>query len=129
MKLLLDTNTFIWLVNYDDPRLGIQTQQLLQAAGTVYVSAITIVEIQIKSMLAKLGTSGDPLGDAVASGCALLSFSAQAGMALADFPELARHDPFARMLLAQAKTAGLTLLTADELLLSLDLPFVCDARL
>nr|WP_285594613.1 PIN domain-containing protein [Actinomycetospora sp. NBRC 106378] len=40
---------------------------------------------------------------------------------------LRRHDPFDRLLVAQARALGLTLLTADRVLLGLDLPFVVDA--
>ena len=47
--------------------------------------------------------------------------------ALRDFPELTRHDPFDRLLVAQASRAGLQLLTADHVLLGLGRDFIIDA--
>ncbi|WP_375500584.1 hypothetical protein [uncultured Jatrophihabitans sp.] len=43
------------------------------------------------------------------------------------FPNLVRHDPFDRLLLTQAHTAGLDVLTPDRTLLALGLPFVIDS--
>ncbi len=57
-----------------------------------------------------------------------LAFSPEAADELRAFPSLARHDPFDRMLLAQARSENLKLLTADTLLLNLNLPFIADAR-
>ena len=47
--------------------------------------------------------------------------------AIQDYPELARHDPFDRLLVAQADRAGLRLLTADRVLLGLQRSFILDA--
>ena len=41
--------------------------------------------------------------------------------------ELVRHDPFDRLLVAQATRAGLRLLTADQVLLGLGRDFIIDA--
>lgn len=47
--------------------------------------------------------------------------------AVREFPELARHDPFDRLIVAQAHLTGMRLLTADCVLLALDRDFVVDA--
>ena len=60
-------------------------------------------------------------------GLALLSITAEHAEATRDFPELARHDPFDRLLVAQASRAGLRLLTADQTLLGLGRDFITDA--
>jgi len=62
------------------------------------------------------------------SGLVLLDFKADHAETVPDFPSLVRHDPFDRMLLAQASAEGMTFLTADTTLLGLNLPFVVDAR-
>jgi PIN domain nuclease of toxin-antitoxin system len=54
-----------------------------------------------------------------AQGMMLLSITAEHAEAIRDFPELSRHDPFDRPLVAQAPHAGLQLLTPDPLLLNL----------
>ncbi|WP_148286651.1 type II toxin-antitoxin system VapC family toxin [Mycobacterium canetti] len=45
----------------------------------------------------------------------------------ATIPKLTRHDPFDRLLVAQADRAGLQLLTADRVLLELRREFILDA--
>ena len=44
------------------------------------------------------------------------------------FPALVRHDPFDRMILAQAEAERMTLLTADRTLLVLGQTWIVDAR-
>jgi PIN domain nuclease of toxin-antitoxin system len=60
-------------------------------------------------------------------GLELLSITAEHAEAIRDFPELVRHDPFDRLLVAQASRAGLQLLTADRVLLDLGRDFIFDA--
>jgi PIN domain nuclease of toxin-antitoxin system len=55
------------------------------------------------------------------------SFSADHALELTRFGSLIDHDPFDRMILAQASAERCQLLTADQRLLSLDLDFVVDA--
>lgn len=57
----------------------------------------------------------------------LLSVTAEHAEGIRDYPELTRHDPFDRLLVAQADQAGLRLLTADRLLLELQRDFILDA--
>jgi PIN domain nuclease of toxin-antitoxin system len=56
-----------------------------------------------------------------------LSVTHEHAEGIRDFPALARHDPFDRLLVAQARRAGLRLLTADRVLLGAGLDFVADA--
>jgi PIN domain nuclease of toxin-antitoxin system len=44
------------------------------------------------------------------------------------FGSLAKHDPFDRLILAQASASGAKLVTADTALLSLNLDFILDAE-
>lgn len=60
-------------------------------------------------------------------GFILLSISAEQAEAVRHFPELARHDPFDRLLVAQASHAGMRLITADRVLLGLGREFIADA--
>jgi len=62
-----------------------------------------------------------------AQGLAFLSITAEHAEAIRDFPELVRHDPFERLLVAQASRTGLRLLTADRILLALGRDFIIDA--
>jgi len=129
LKILLDTNALIWLVGYIDGRsLGPNAKQLLNDADIVYSSSVSILEIRIKTMLDKLTSGEELLEDISKAGLISLSFDSNQANTIRDFPSLARHDPFDRMLLSQAKTEGLILLTSDTVLLGMNLTYVVDSR-
>jgi PIN domain nuclease of toxin-antitoxin system len=129
LKVLLDTNALIWLIDQTDMNVfGPSTLEIIQDAEVVYVSSISILEIRIKTMLGKLTSEEDLLDDIKAAGLKNLSFSPQHADAICSFPNLFKHDPFDRMLLAQAQSEELVLLTTDKLLIDLNLPFVVNAR-
>lgn len=125
--LLLDTQVLLWLID-DNPRLGDRARATITSAQQVHVSAVSIWELTIKSMLGKLVVPGDLTASLVEQGLVPLNITPEHAEALRDFPELTRHDPFDRLLVAQADRAGLTLLTADNVLLTLDRGFILDAR-
>jgi Uncharacterized protein conserved in bacteria len=93
----------------------------------VHVSAATVWELTIKAMLGKLSVPGDLASRLVEQGLVLLSITAEHAEGIREFPELARHDPFDRILVAQASQAGLRLLTSDRVLLGLGRDFILDA--
>jgi PIN domain nuclease of toxin-antitoxin system len=124
--LLLDSQALLWLLD-DNPRLGAQARQAITSAQGVHVSAATVWELTIKTMLGKLSVPADLSRRLPAQGLVLISITAEHAEAIRDFPELIRHDPFDRLLVAQASRAGLRLLTADQILLSLGCDFIFDA--
>jgi PIN domain nuclease of toxin-antitoxin system len=124
--LLLDSQALLWLLD-DNPRLGPQARQAITSAEGVHVSAATIWELTIKTMLGKLTVPADLASTLPAQGLELLSITAEHAEAIRDFPELTRHDPFDRLITAQASRTGLQLLTADHILLSLHRDFILDA--
>lgn len=68
------------------------------------------------------------MDDLTASGLEAVPFPPAAASLMREFPHLARHDPFDRMILAHAQAANATLLTSDRTLLALGLKWVEDAR-
>jgi PIN domain nuclease of toxin-antitoxin system len=98
--ILLDSHVLLWVLT-GRRRLGPTATAALAASNVIYVSAATVLELAIKEMLGKL--------------------------TLPDGFEVARHDPFDRVLLAQAVAERLTLLTADRALLAMGHPQVVDA--
>lgn len=129
MVLLLDTNALIWLIGHaDGSSLGPSTKKAIEQADGVYVSSVNILEIRVKSMLGKIEASEDLLNDIATAGLKTLSFDVTHADELTKFPDLNKHDPFDRMLLAQAQLEGMMLLTADTFLLRLGLPYIVDAR-
>jgi PIN domain nuclease of toxin-antitoxin system len=128
--ILLDTNALLWLYR-DSDQLGPRSRQLIAAASRVHFSAATVLEITIKNMLGRLSLPGGEAFPQVfeRSGLVELPFTAAHAATLQLFPGLARHDPFDRMLLAQARSESLTFLTSDATLLGLGEPWIHDARL
>lgn len=124
--LLLDSQALLWVLD-DSPRLGAQARKLIGSADGVHVSAATVWELTIKAMLGKLTIPADVSVRLADQGFVPLSITAEHAEGIRDFPELTRHDPFDRLLVAQADIAGLQLVTADHVLLKLDRDFIVDA--
>jgi len=115
MRLLLDTHIYLWAVAAD-PLLRPETRRVIESADAVYVSAASIWEIAIKSRLGKIAADPDALVAAIeASGFRQLPVTASHAAGVARLPPH-HNDPFDRLLLAQAVTEPLRLLTADALL-------------
>ena len=125
--LLLDSQALLWLLD-DSPRLGPRARQVISSAQGVHVSAATVWELTIKTMLGKLTVPAGLPARLTAQGLELLDITPEHAEAIRDFPELTRQDPFDRLLVAQASRAGLRLLSADQVLLGLGRDYIIDAR-
>lgn len=113
MLILLDTHLFLWSLT-DSRRLGRAARTRMREAECVYVSSASIWEIAIKSALGKLEADPEALVEAIEeSGFIELPVRARHAAAVARLPDHHR-DPFDRLLVAQAMSEPLFLLTADE---------------
>ncbi|EAP97362.1 hypothetical protein JNB_17868 [Janibacter sp. HTCC2649] len=126
--ILLDSNALLWLVT-GGSRLGPMARHALGGPGVpAYFSPVSVVELTIKKMLGKLDLMG-PVSDAAgAAGLRELPLNGSQAEGIVSFPSLVRHDPFDRMLLAQARIEGMRLLTSDRVLLSAEPELTIDAR-
>ncbi len=113
MRLLLDTHAFLWVVG-EPERLGpIARAALAEPAEEGFVSVASAWEIAIKVAAGKLEFPAAGFeADVERAGYAQLPILAPHALAAGALP---RHhgDPFDRMLLAQARLEGLTLVTSD----------------
>jgi PIN domain nuclease of toxin-antitoxin system len=112
VRLLLDSHVLLWWL-FDEPLAADTRRAIESASNDLVVSAATIWEIEIKRAAERL-TAPDDLVDSVAgAGCRLLPILPEEA---ADAARLPRHhgDPFDRMLVAQARAHGLTLVSRDE---------------
>lgn len=123
MNCLLDTHVFLWMLA-DPGRLSAPARQAIQNPNhTVFVSAVTSVEIAIKRALGKLEAPAH-LGHHITSrGLIELPLHYAHGEALQDLPPH-HQDPFDRMLIAQARHERLTLITHDRKFEAYDLPIL-----
>lgn len=117
MNLLLDTHVFLWWLD-DHDRLGkIALKEIGNAENVVWVSAVVAWEIAIKVSLGRLQIEGDVQsrlpGELEYYDFRPLPISLQHALAVMDLPP--HHgDPFDRLLIAQALTDGLRIVTADS---------------
>jgi PIN domain nuclease of toxin-antitoxin system len=95
-------------------RLTPAAKAAIEGADEVYVSAASLWEIAIKAGTGKLRADVDRLIATVdSSGFLELNVTAEHAAFVAELPQHHR-DPFDRLLIAQAMTEPLVLLTADE---------------
>jgi PIN domain nuclease of toxin-antitoxin system len=115
MRILIDTQIFIWAV-LDSKYLGEQARSLMIDADEIFVSAASIWEISIKTKLGKLEGEPEQFVKAITkSGFQELAISVRHAVKVYNLPNYHR-DPFDRMLIAQALSEPLLLLTADQTL-------------
>ena len=112
MKLLLDTHVLLWWLS-DDEQLGRSARQAIETPENLCsVSAASIWEIAIKTALGKLDVPADIEELLGREGFLALGVSAEHAWEVARLPPIHR-DPFDRMLIAQCRLEGLTLVTHD----------------
>lgn len=107
----------------DSPRLGDRARTLIEEHALIpMISAVTIWEIAIKFALGPNRRDPMPFSGAEArmkfegAGYSILSINAAHAAAVDELP-LLHGGPFDRMLVAQARVEGMTLLTRDARLL------------
>jgi PIN domain nuclease of toxin-antitoxin system len=130
-SVLLDTNAFLWLAGNisKQKNIGPKARRLIEAADFVYVSSITVAEIEVKKVVGKLSINMDIVDMIIDSGLVELSFSASNAKVIGSLQSLQNHDPFDRIILSQAIDNNLRLLTSDQILLDLGLNNVVDVSI
>jgi len=115
VNLLLDTHVALWAIA-DSRQLSTHARKLIETAeASVWISAATVWEIAIKHALGKRGmpvSGAQALEYFRASGYRILPIKAEHACAVEALPAL-HADPFDRILVAQALTEPMRLLTHD----------------
>ena len=112
MRLLLDTHIVLWAMA-DDARLPVPLRDAITGAETLFISAATVWEVAIKRALGKLAVPDDLFDRALAAGARPMPIGWIHAQAAARLP-LHHADPFDRMLIAQARTEAMTLVSMDR---------------
>jgi len=111
VSLLLDTHVVLWWL-VDDPSLAKEIKSLIDQEPDVFVSAATLWEIGIKLALGKIVAPSDLPERVLNSGFRELPIGFAHAIAAGRLPMIHR-DPFDRMLVAEARCEGLTLVARD----------------
>ncbi|MGA2167427.1 MAG: type II toxin-antitoxin system VapC family toxin [Terracidiphilus sp.] len=112
MRLLLDTHILCWWF-YEPERLSRRALKVIRGADRVFVSSASIWEVAIKARLGKIDAVPQDLFDQItANGFHELPVWSRHAILVADLP-LHHTDPIDRLLIAQAMSEPLHLLTAD----------------
>jgi PIN domain nuclease of toxin-antitoxin system len=117
MRLLLDTHTFLWFIEGQSLLSMPGRQAIEDVTNERLLSIASIWEIAIKISIGKL-TLRDPLVSIFPqqlydNDIALLDITVAHVMGITTLP-LHHRDPFDRLLIAQAMTENLSILSADS---------------
>ena len=117
MSCLLDTHAFLWWIGPHE-RLSAKAHQAVSDGGDVYVSAVAIWELAIKSRIGRLTIADDfrsrITAELVANDFQVLPVELEHALAVHDLPDhLAHKDPFDRLLAAQALVEKIPLVSRD----------------
>jgi PIN domain nuclease of toxin-antitoxin system len=116
LNLLLDTHLLLWAAS-EPERLSAKARTLLLAPENLLIfSSASLWEISIKNGLERPDFNVDPRRlwrMLLVNGYRELPVTSEHAVAVNDLPPL-HKDPFDRILVAQARVEGLTLLTGDK---------------
>jgi PIN domain nuclease of toxin-antitoxin system len=116
VKALLDTHLLLWNAGRPD-LLSAEARRIIDSADSeLYFSAASLWEIAIKASLGRSDFSVDARllrRGLLDHGFAELPVTSEHAVAIDGLPPIHR-DPFDRILVAQAKVEGITLLTSDN---------------
>jgi len=116
MRILCDSNAFYWAA-FEPEKLGPLSRRMLAEAESVHVSVITLWELGIKHRKGSFPVGPSELVAAVeASHAEELPVLRRHVLAVGKV-QLPHRDPFDAMLVAQAASDGLRLLTSDVAIL------------
>lgn len=117
MKYLLDTVVWIWSVRSVERLNHAGLAVLENGQEEIYLSAVTSWEISIKMRLGKLSFPGPPTETVprfmAKQSLRPLPISHRHAVKVYDLPHY-HHDPFDRLIIAQAMVEEMTILTADR---------------
>jgi len=124
MKLLLDTNVLLWLAADLLPPAA--SKYVLEEDNVLLFSPASIWEIVIKRGLNRPDFEVDPLllySGLLENGYEQLYITARHTLLIGTMPMI-HKDPFDRILLAQAISEGIPLLTSDKIMAEYPAPVI-----
>jgi PIN domain nuclease of toxin-antitoxin system len=117
MKILIDTQVFVWLVG-QDPRLGQDALEMLSdTSNRVFISYFSFFEMKIKESIGKMTIDIAVVDDLPTMGIELLDSDINALRSYSIFnPD--NKDPFDNILISIALSERCSLMTSDSKILA-----------
>jgi PIN domain nuclease of toxin-antitoxin system len=126
MNLLIDTHVFLWWDSQPEKIPNRALSALEDPDNTIWLSLVSIWEVQIKTQLGKL-TIHQPLDSLVQqqqqNGIQLLPIKLNHILAIQPLPYY-HKDPFDRLLIAQSIAENLTCVSADSVFKQYNIPIL-----
>ena len=126
MKYLLDTHIILW-AGFDVKRLSRKAKSILEnPENALYFSPVSLWEISIKHEKhpEQMAITSERVWEiAVKMGLIELPVRSRHGVDIANLPDI-HNDPFDRMLITQAHSDGLYLLSHDDKVIAYGAPVV-----
>lgn len=118
MRCLLDTHAFLWTAGRSK-RLPARARQVIEdPANEIFVSAVSLWEIAIKLSSGRLELDGksavDLMSDAEAMDIRIVNLEAAEAASHGSLTEETHFDPFDRMLIWQAISRKMILVSGDR---------------
>lgn len=115
MEYLIDTHSFLWFINGDEQLSGKAKNAIADPDAIKYISIASFWEIAIKVSLGKLSLDmayQDLRQQVILNGFEILPITFEHTVELTSL-ELHHRDPFDRIIIAQALTEKLVLISKD----------------
>ena len=125
MRLLLDTQIVLWQLA-GSRTVRSEARAAIERATELAFSVVSFAEIGVKAAIGKLTVPADLHDHVLRSGLNVLGLAPDHGLLVAQLP-LHHRDPFDRLLIAQARCEGLTIVTADQRFSEYDVPVIAAA--
>jgi PIN domain nuclease of toxin-antitoxin system len=122
LRLLLDTQIVLWQLA-GSRTVRSEARAAIERATELAFSVVSFAEIGVKAAIGKLTVPADLHDHVLRSGLGVLGLAPDHGLLVAQLP-LHHRDPFDRLLIAQARCEGLTIVTADQRFSEYDVPVI-----
>ena len=117
--MLLDTVTFLWIITGSKRLSQKAAASFIDNTKDVYLSSVSVWEIIVKYNLGRLPLPEEPAiyipKQRYIHGIETLPLEEQDVIELPNLPKI-HHDPFDRMLVCQARTRDMIIVTPDKMI-------------
>jgi PIN domain nuclease of toxin-antitoxin system len=123
LRLLLDTNAYIWAIARPSELSTAARQATEDPENQRFVSVVALWEMTVKLSVGKLSLPANYMDGVDHIGATLLPITVPHLRQVQSLP-LHHRDPFDRMMIAQAMVDGLTIVTRDRALRAYGVPLL-----